>query len=106
MRNDGFPNVSILDVIHQPLFRQWFKDPATWQAWFGFLAALFALPMSPAQLASYRRCTGRSALPTSGHTGESWLNQQADDQAKEFNHGACCRFSCGLSRLEAISRTR
>jgi len=32
----------------------WFKDAATWQAWFAFIAALFALPMSAEQLAVYR----------------------------------------------------
>ncbi len=72
MKNGSLPNVSILDVIRQPLFRQWFKDPATWQAWFGFLAALFALPMTPEQLAVYQRCTGRTNPPTEPHR-EGWL---------------------------------
>jgi hypothetical protein len=29
------------------LFRPWFKDMATWEAWRAFLALLFNLPMSP-----------------------------------------------------------
>ena len=52
--------LSILDVIRQPAFGQWFKDRTTWEAWFAFLAALFGLPMTPEQLAIYQRCTGRS----------------------------------------------
>jgi hypothetical protein len=54
------------------LFSAWFKRPATWQSWFAFLSALFALPMSAEQLATYRQCTGRSA-PPSAPASEAWL---------------------------------
>jgi hypothetical protein len=30
------------------LFAPWFKDPVTWQSWFTFIRALFALPMDEA----------------------------------------------------------
>jgi hypothetical protein len=40
-----------------------FQDPS-WDAWRAFLAAAFALPMSEAQLATYRECTGRVEPPT------------------------------------------
>ncbi len=50
--------VSILDAIaDEHLFAPWFKDRATWQSWFVFLAALFDLPMTPDQLDVYRRIT-------------------------------------------------
>ena len=65
-------HLNILDVIRQEVFGRWFKDQATWQAWFAFLAVLFALPMTPEQLAIYRRCTGRTEPPTQPHR-ESWL---------------------------------
>ncbi len=45
------------------LFGQWFKKRETWEMWFAFLAALFALPMDEAQIATYRKHTGRMALP-------------------------------------------
>ena len=44
----------------------------TWAAWFVFLAALFALPMTPDQLEVYRKHTGRSA-PPSAPLHEAWL---------------------------------
>lgn len=67
------PGITIIDAINdQHLFAKWFRDPATWQAWVAFLAALFALPMSPEQRAIYQACTGRSA-PPSAPAKEAWL---------------------------------
>ena len=54
------------------LFGPWFRKPETWANWFAFLAALFALPMTPEQLATYQACTGRAAPPTSP-ISEVWL---------------------------------
>jgi hypothetical protein len=54
------------------LFSQWFRKPETWTAWFTFLCALFALPMTPEQLAIYQQCTGRSVEPPAPAT-EAWL---------------------------------
>ena len=45
---------------------------ATWDAWRTFLAALFALPLTPEQLEVYQRHTGRSAPPTEP-AQEAWL---------------------------------
>jgi hypothetical protein len=56
----------------QSLFAPWFKNRATWQAWFVFIAALFALPMTEEQLAIYQQCTGRSVPPASP-AKEAWL---------------------------------
>jgi hypothetical protein len=44
----------------------------SWENWFAFLAALFALPLRPEQLAVYQHCTGRSAPPTTP-LSEAWL---------------------------------
>jgi len=64
---------TILDaVVDANLFAPWFKDRATWRAWHAFLAALFALPMTPDQLAIYRECTGRDEPPSSP-ASEGWL---------------------------------
>ncbi len=66
-------SVSILDAIaDNRLFAPWFKNRATWRVWFVFLAALFALPMTPDQLDVYRRCTGRITSPTEP-VEEAWL---------------------------------
>jgi phage terminase large subunit-like protein len=54
------------------LFAPWFRDRATWPAWFTFLRALFGLPLSPSQLPLYRECTGRTEPPTAPAT-EGWL---------------------------------
>lgn len=61
--------MDILKACRDPnLFAPWFKDVATWQAWFAFLAALFALPMTDEQLAIYRKHTGRNEPPTEANT--------------------------------------
>ena len=44
----------------------------TWSAWCSFLAALFALPMTPEQLQLYQRHTGR-IVPPSEPFHEAWL---------------------------------
>ena len=66
-------NLTILDACRDPaLFGRWLKDPETWAAWMAFLGALFALPMTPAQLAIYQQCTGRTAVPPTPVL-EAWL---------------------------------
>jgi hypothetical protein len=64
---------SLLDAINDPkLFAPWFRKPETWAAWRALLAALFGLPMSEADLATYRACTGRNEPPTT-QAKEAWL---------------------------------
>ena len=65
--------MTLIDACNDPkLFAAWFRDHNTWATWFAFIAALFALPMTPDQLALYRQCTGRKAAPPSPMT-EGWL---------------------------------
>jgi hypothetical protein len=65
--------VNICEAIDDPkLFKSYFRDPATWEAWRVFLCALFALPMTENQLAIFRECTGRTVAPTSP-IEEAWL---------------------------------
>jgi len=54
------------------VFGAWFRRPATWAAWFAFLRVLFGLPMSEADWALFRRCTGRDDRPSGGFR-EAWL---------------------------------
>ena len=55
---------TLLDAIDDPqLFAPWFRDRATWQAWFVFLRALFGLPLSDCEFPLYRECTGLQKLP-------------------------------------------
>jgi hypothetical protein len=64
--------VNILQALADPkVFAGHFRG-STWDAWRVFLAALFALPMTPEQLAIYQRHTGRSVPPTTPAL-ESWL---------------------------------
>jgi hypothetical protein len=66
--------MTLLEAMADPnLFGPWFKQPTTWAAWRAFVAALFALPMTPEQLLTYQQCTGRTAPPTQPAT-EGWLN--------------------------------
>lgn len=58
--------MTLIDAINDKhLFPPWFRDRTTWAAWFSFIAALFALPMTLDQLAIYRQCTGRNEPPSS-----------------------------------------
>jgi hypothetical protein len=64
---------TLLDAVDDPLlFQPWFKDRATWAAWFVFLRALFGLTLAPHQLALFTECTGRTEPPTAP-ASEGWL---------------------------------
>jgi hypothetical protein len=64
---------TIIDALNDAnLFAPWFRDRSTWQAWVAFLAALFALPMTPDQRAIYHECTQREQPPEQP-SNESWL---------------------------------
>lgn len=66
-------DVSILKALaDKRLFAGAFKEPATWAAWWAFLAALFGLAMSEDAAAIYRDCTGRDGLPDAAFR-EGWL---------------------------------
>lgn len=55
---------TILEVM-DTVFSRWFAgESKTWARWRVFLAALFGLPMTPAQLAIYQHHTGRITPPT------------------------------------------
>ena len=65
--------MTILEAMRLPaLFGGFFGEAATWAAWEAFLAALFGLPMTEAQLAIYRRHTGRER-PPEGPAREAWV---------------------------------
>jgi hypothetical protein len=65
--------MNIIDAIHDSkVFAQHFKRTDTWELWMVFLAALFALPMTPEQLAIYQKHTGRKSPPTVPFH-EAWL---------------------------------
>jgi hypothetical protein len=64
---------TILEAINSPLlWQRWFKEPVTWANWRTFLAAFFALPLSPAELELFKRCTGRDQSPGE-QCKEGWL---------------------------------
>jgi hypothetical protein len=66
------PSISVTDAMNDPaLFGRHFRGP-TWDAWRAFLSALFALSLTPEQLAIYQRHTDRSAPPTTP-LHEAWL---------------------------------
>src|SRR5262249_10254710 len=70
---EGALVTNILDAVNDPkLFARWFKDPATWERWFAFLAALFNLPMTAEQLAHYQQCTNRPTAATEA-IKQAWL---------------------------------
>ena len=54
--------MNILDACRDAkLFAPWFHNRAAWEAWFAFLAALFALPLTAAARAIY---TNAPAAPS------------------------------------------
>ena len=65
--------MNILDACLDPeVFGPAFRNKASWQAWFAFLAALFGLPLTPEELAIYQQCTGRKIPPVT-RAVEGWL---------------------------------
>jgi hypothetical protein len=65
--------MTILDAVRDAsLFAPFFKNPASWQAWFAVLAAIFALPMTKEQVVIYQQLTGRTEPPTEV-AKEVWL---------------------------------
>jgi hypothetical protein len=64
--------VNIIQAMQDPkVFAAHFRS-GTWAAWTVFLLVLFGLPMTPDQLAVYRRHTGRTSAPTNP-LHEAWL---------------------------------
>jgi hypothetical protein len=62
------PALSIIDACRDPaIFGPWFKDLATWSAWFTFLAVLFGLPLTTEQLETFRKHTGRKEPAPGGY---------------------------------------
>lgn len=62
------PPITIIEACQDPqIFGPWFKDRETWTAWFAFLKVVFGLPLEPAELEIYRRCTGRKSPLPSGY---------------------------------------
>jgi hypothetical protein len=64
--------MNILQAMDDPrVFGKFFTGPS-WDAWKVFLAALFALPMTPDQLAIYQKHTGRTRAPQAP-AREAWV---------------------------------
>ena len=57
-------------MSHEDLFARWFRGES-WEPWRSFLASLFGLPLTPAQLETFNACTGRSIAPDKPFT-EAW----------------------------------
>src|SRR5215475_2115997 len=66
-------SVSILDALEDPqLLAPLFRPAVTWEPWRAFLATLFALPMTEAELAAFRAHTGRQSPPGAPER-EGWV---------------------------------
>jgi hypothetical protein len=65
--------MNIIEAVDDPaLFKNYFRDPETWKAWRACLCALFGLPMSNTELATFTKCTGRARWPEKA-VNEAWL---------------------------------
>jgi len=65
--------MNVIEAVDDPaLFKSYFRDPETWQAWRACLCALFGLPMSNTELATFTTCTGRARWPERA-VNEAWL---------------------------------
>ena len=64
--------MNVIQAVRDPkVFGEHFRGD-TWDPWWAFLAALFALPMTPEQLAIYTKHTGRTTPPSEA-VHEAWL---------------------------------
>ena len=71
----GVPSgsLTIVDALRDnELFGRIFQPTSAWSAWRAFLAALFGVPMSDDQVATYRRHTGRQRPPDTS-AREAWV---------------------------------
>lgn len=65
LRSSSVQTPSIIDAVIDPqLFKPFFPDLKSWNAWLVFLKAAFGLDMTPEELAVFRACTGRQLAPT------------------------------------------
>jgi hypothetical protein len=65
---DPKPQLSIMDAVADPkIFGGWFKDRATWGAWFVFLRVMFGLGLDADDLSVFQQCTGRSEPRAGGY---------------------------------------
>lgn len=60
--------LTIIDAMTDPnVWGPWFKNRASWAAWFAFLAVMFGLPLDETELEIFQQCTGRTAPRPQGH---------------------------------------
>ena len=60
--------LTIIDCINDPqIWQPWFKNRKSWAAWLSFLKAIFGLPLTDAELETFRACTGRSSPRPGGY---------------------------------------
>jgi hypothetical protein len=65
-RKDPKPPISIIGAC-EDLFADWFRDRATFVAWFAFLRVMFGLALDEIALNLFRECTGRSVPAPGGY---------------------------------------
>ena len=100
------PTISILAACDDPaLFGPAFRRPETWAAWRAFLAALFGLTMTEAQLATFSECTGRSTPPAGG-SNEGWLVCRASrrQDLRARHHRLLSGHHAGLAAIPSTGR--
>src|SRR6267143_1121148 len=75
LRKSSMPQVTLLEAMSDlNLFRGWFRDMRTWQAWRVVLKSIFGLPLSrlTGDYKLYTKLTGRKVAPTK-QAREAWL---------------------------------
>ena len=75
---------------------------ASWDAWRAVLRAIFALPMSAADLDVYRRVTGRTTAPTQPFR-EVWLDHRSPWR-QVHHHRADRRLGNNVPHVQARGR--
>ena len=72
-RRAAVPTLDLIEALHDPhLFGPWFEPRAHWGTWLVFLKTLFGLPMTPAEVETFTRFTGRTT-PSTTAAREAWL---------------------------------
>jgi hypothetical protein len=67
-RAEPKPPLNIIQACEdEDIFAPWFKDRETWAAWFAFLKVMFGLQIDDAELATFQKCTARSAPAPGGY---------------------------------------
>jgi phage terminase large subunit-like protein len=85
----GKPATIIQALTHPDLLGASFPDRASWSKWFTILRAIFALPMTADDLATFKQLTGRERPDPKGYREAFWICGRRSGKSRIMAALAC-----------------